>query len=336
MTFDPWTETWTRYADMRDGRWYPTLTELPDGRVLIVGGWDETGGEETHGDPGAAPHDGQQPGRRGLRPLHARRGPGDDGGQPAPAERAGPADAVPGPPRHRPLPAHVRAARHHGPRRTAATRCWWPARARTTRPSSTPATGSGRTSSTQPLGRPAAPLHDRSWGTAWLEPSGPDGSTRVVLLGGSDSGGAGPRPRHRPAADGAPPRCSTSTTPTSGWQLDPELDAEHRPRAHFNTVLLPDGSIFTNGGGYGRKLRHPLRRPGLPRRAARARRAAPGRPVGNEADARTYHSTSVLLPDGRVLSAGDDRDIAPEHIAAGGRTARSGARPTSSTAPARR
>ena len=44
MTFDPWTETWTRYADMPHGRWYPTLTELADGRVLIVGGWDETGG----------------------------------------------------------------------------------------------------------------------------------------------------------------------------------------------------------------------------------------------------------------------------------------------------
>ena len=55
MTFDPWTETWTRYADMPHGRWYPTLTELPDGRVLIVGGWDETGGEEGAGGPGDAP-----------------------------------------------------------------------------------------------------------------------------------------------------------------------------------------------------------------------------------------------------------------------------------------
>jgi hypothetical protein len=43
--------------------------------------------------------------------------------------------------------------------------------------------------------------------------------------------------------------------------------------------------------------------------------------VGNEGDARTYHSTSVLLPDGRVLSAGDDRDIAPSHLAADARTA---------------
>ena len=54
MTFDPWTETWTRYQDMPHGRWYPTLTTLPDGKVLIIGGWDETGGD-AGGDPSAAP-----------------------------------------------------------------------------------------------------------------------------------------------------------------------------------------------------------------------------------------------------------------------------------------
>ena len=49
MTFDPWTETWTRYQDMDHGRWYPSLVELPDGRVLILGGWDETGGVDNGG-----------------------------------------------------------------------------------------------------------------------------------------------------------------------------------------------------------------------------------------------------------------------------------------------
>ena len=29
---------------MRHGRWYPTATKLPDGRVLITAGWDESGG----------------------------------------------------------------------------------------------------------------------------------------------------------------------------------------------------------------------------------------------------------------------------------------------------
>ena len=53
FTFNPWTETWTRYQDMPHGRWYPTITTLPDGRALILGGWDETGGKAANpNDPG--------------------------------------------------------------------------------------------------------------------------------------------------------------------------------------------------------------------------------------------------------------------------------------------
>ncbi len=36
--FDPDTETWTRVADLQIGRWYPTVTALPDGRVLAMSG----------------------------------------------------------------------------------------------------------------------------------------------------------------------------------------------------------------------------------------------------------------------------------------------------------
>ena len=36
--FDPDTETWTRVADLQQGRWYPTVTTLPDGRVLAMSG----------------------------------------------------------------------------------------------------------------------------------------------------------------------------------------------------------------------------------------------------------------------------------------------------------
>ena len=48
--FDPVTEAWTRQVDMRRGRWYPTGTRLPDGRVLITSGWDETGTMTMNGD----------------------------------------------------------------------------------------------------------------------------------------------------------------------------------------------------------------------------------------------------------------------------------------------
>ena len=36
--FDPSTETWERVEDMRNGRWYPTLITLGDGRVLAMAG----------------------------------------------------------------------------------------------------------------------------------------------------------------------------------------------------------------------------------------------------------------------------------------------------------
>jgi hypothetical protein len=36
--FDPMTETWTRLPDMQEGRWYPTVVTLADGRVLVMSG----------------------------------------------------------------------------------------------------------------------------------------------------------------------------------------------------------------------------------------------------------------------------------------------------------
>ena len=50
FTFDPWTERWTRQPDMRAGRWYPTVTTLPDGTALIVSGWDDGGNDDTNAD----------------------------------------------------------------------------------------------------------------------------------------------------------------------------------------------------------------------------------------------------------------------------------------------
>lgn len=42
--FDPVTETWeTGLPKMAKGRWYPTVTELPDGRLVTVAGRDTTG-----------------------------------------------------------------------------------------------------------------------------------------------------------------------------------------------------------------------------------------------------------------------------------------------------
>lgn len=42
-TFNPYNETWARQPDMSRGRWYPTVTQLADNRVVITSGIDETG-----------------------------------------------------------------------------------------------------------------------------------------------------------------------------------------------------------------------------------------------------------------------------------------------------
>jgi hypothetical protein len=41
--FDYTTNLWTRGADMRNGRWYPTTTTLPNGQVLTISGGDTAG-----------------------------------------------------------------------------------------------------------------------------------------------------------------------------------------------------------------------------------------------------------------------------------------------------
>ncbi len=41
--FDPWTSSWTMTGSMALGRWYPSVTTLPNGEVLTLGGRDENG-----------------------------------------------------------------------------------------------------------------------------------------------------------------------------------------------------------------------------------------------------------------------------------------------------
>ncbi len=349
MTFDPWTETWTEYEDMASGgRWYPTLTELPDGEVLIVGGWDETGGVQTGGDPNAAPtmlnnqsvevfDPDAAPGTLATREISKL--PPNGPGQPTPYPDHQGIGLYP----HMFLLPDTTVAGAGGNKVLVAGPNQWDSAIIDTD------TGVWTDVFEQPyVDGVTVPLSSsRAWGTAWLEPSGPDGSQRVVLLGGSDSGAVAPGPGQS-TAPLATAEVLDLDDPDGGWQIDPAL-ALNTGRAHFNSVLLPGGGIFTNGGGWGRKndslyadpiFGAELLEPG----------AAGWRAVGNEADARTYHSTSVLLPDGRVVSAGDDRDLpfvrngtdpVADHIALPNRTAQlwsppylfDGARPVVTFAP---
>jgi Domain of unknown function (DUF1929)/Kelch motif len=111
------------------------------------------------------------------------------------------------------------------------------------------------------------------------------GLTKIMEIGGSTAAG--------PTAS-----CEILDTAATrpAWKPTGPM---HHPREWANTVLLPDGTVLVVGGGrkddYGEpvfsaEIYHPAAGTWTEMAAQRA--------------PRMYHSTAVLLPDGRVLSAG--------------------------------
>jgi hypothetical protein len=261
FTFDPFSETWTVQPRMRHGRWYPSQLLMGDGRTLIMSGLDESGSSKTDTDlelftPAATAA------ATGTVSLIGGRGaagqPPDGGLYPHLFWMRG---------------GHALVA---GPQ----TKDSW---------SLTPASGTGT------FAWQDAPNLSRSrlYGNAVLLPGKPDGSTRVMEIGGI-------------AEPGIPATADTEIfdEATSTWSGG---SAQRIGRAHANTVLLPDGSMVTVGGGKGQgdgglyestpehkqvELYDP--------------RSATWRLGPAQQQRRAYHSTALLLPDGRVLSAGDD------------------------------
>jgi hypothetical protein len=141
---------------------------------------------------------------------------------------------------------------------------------------------------------------DRYGGTAVLEPKGPGGSDTITQIGGAPF----------PDGEGNAPATATTesfTVPGTSWAPGANLN---EPRYYPNTLQLPDRSLVTVGGGSGRTPElgnyttpddHATRRVELYDPATDEWTLGPAQ----QRD-RTYHSTAVLLPDGRVWSAGDD------------------------------
>lgn len=140
----------------------------------------------------------------------------------------------------------------------------------------------------------------QSW--TMVDPVARDGGSVMYDLGkvlkcgaSADSGFTGPSSRACLLMD--------FNVPTPVWQTGPSMAY---PRAFHNMTILPDGSVLATGGG--------TQRDGYYVENA-VYHAELWSPVTNTwstmapaAKPRLYHSSAVLLPDGRVLSAGGGRD----------------------------
>ena len=237
--FNPFNETWIRQPDMRKGRWYPTATRLPSGKVLITSGWDETGTRTMNGDIEVFTPSSDPDGVGTVDLLGSRQ-----------------FDLYP----HQFLLPNGNVA-VAGPG-TADTGII------------DPTTGAW----TQLPGLSFA----RTASSAVLAPSGSLGSGRILLFGGGTA-----------RADGI-----DMLSPTPAWAPLAPLPEKRR---NLNTVILPDGTLLTVGGNTINNFDGPLLESLLydPQSDAWTHMAS-------QADPRGYHSTALLLPDGRAWSAGDD------------------------------
>ena len=86
--------------------------------------------------------------------------------------------------------------------------------------------------------------------------------------------------------------------PEPQWQYSAPMNFA---RAHANAVILPDRTVIIVGGGQLGLYEQPINNPELYDPSTNTWTLLPPQVFG-----RMYHSTAVLLPDGRVLSAGQN------------------------------
>jgi hypothetical protein len=138
----------------------------------------------------------------------------------------------------------------------------------------------------------------RIGGTAVIVPDGPAGSAQVAAIGGrpyDDDTTDPPTPGLPPAYD----ELIDLSDDNPSWTA---IDGLETPRSYLNTVQLPDRSMVAVGGD-DRIANWPV-----PERAVELYDPVTGtwQTGPSQVETRAYHSTALLLPDGRVLSTGDD------------------------------
>jgi len=267
FVFDPATETWARQGDMRRGRWYPSQTLLPDGRTAVLGGFSE-----------------EEPG--GVKNADLETFSPGAGAQPGAFTHHASADRITG------LYPHLFVVPGGNVLLGG------------------PSVGDSGLLDTDLFSwrnpnqqAPTFQSIDRKGGTAVLRPGPPGAPARVSQFGGFDS--TVPSLQVPATATGETLDLGSSSP---AWANDAPLNIA---RAYANTTLLPDGSMVTVGGGNGTSAAEEEWSVYPDGRARQVELLQPGgtgwRLGPAQQEDRGYHSTAVLLPDGRVFSAGDER-----------------------------
>jgi len=265
--YDPFTNTWTKLPDMATGRWYPTVTLLPNNDVLVVSGENHTA-------------------HRSLLPQVWQTSTGSYRDLTT-AEKW-----LPLYPWMYPAP--------NGKVFNAGPNGW-----------TSYLDPSGTGTWDQPLGRTNFGDRDinESYGSSVAYESG-----KILVMGGSD-----------------PPTATAEVidlnlgAPT--WRY---VSPMATPRKQHVATLLPDGKVLVVGGHRG---------PGKDNSAYPDYSAETWDPsterwttMASMATYRGYHSTAMLLPDGRVVSAGGE-DVGANAEIFSPPYLFKGARPTISSAP---
>lgn len=254
-TFDPNpnAETWTRQPDMAIGRWYPTLTKLPDNRVVITSGYDQTGSQEI---------------------AQA-------------VELFTPADSVDGMGTINTVSIHDPTGLYPFQYVLESGQMLQAGPSSSNTALFTPVTWSwanipNMRSSHSGLGN----------GIIYTDASVTPVKQVIVIAGGVNNGKA---ISNNEWLDG--------TNPSAGWKQYPNWV---KPRHNANTVVLPDGTLFTVGGNNaGTLYDKPLFESELYNKPASDPTGRWIQMASNKIQA-AYHSSAILLPDATVLLSQDD------------------------------
>ncbi len=277
--FDPSTEQWSFAGDMPEGRWYPTNTSLPNGKTLILSGLNEGGGFGTGGKIEINRRVEIFDAEDGIRQMATipvftdeKQGNGSEKDK-FPSEEGFPSDyprmyilPVPEEEKHLYPAGKAFCAGEHPDTKMLNLQTWeWTDIA-------------------------SLNCHGRQDGCFVLLPLRPPHyHSRVLAFGGSSEGGGAGE-----VTDTAEIIDLCSESPHWEW-AEPLKDR----RVNSSAVLLPDGKLLAMSGNSTSRFDQPVLHVELydPDTGAWQMVAPMSVPRG-------YHSTAILLPDGRVLSSG--------------------------------